>query len=87
MRDLKYIIFQINDFPEITRAAVFSGMLCHQDVASGVGYMPLSAGFCNLQFSNGLDVETYGHSESLNLGPMPGDDLIISKTLTNTHFL
>ena len=87
MNDLKYVIVIPIGMNELgARAIIFNGMINHRDV-TGLNYIPFSAGFCSFDSSSGVSIiiKTWGRSESLGLESKEGDDIIIQRTLTNTH--
>jgi hypothetical protein len=92
---MKYVIFEIEGmptavlFPESVEHIDIAYGLQHRMQKSKKVCDLVSAGFFNVTndpspWENGLDrlkVETFGHSQSLNLGPQPGDAEIILMTL------
>ncbi len=88
---LKYIIVRDDHFthgrdngPE--RAIIFDNELIHKNVARVHrvgGLVVVSAGFVKI---NGLNVETYGESESLEMVSRPQDQAIVMQALVGEDY-
>jgi len=80
MLKLKYII--IDDILGV----IFHGGIEHKVEANGRNVT--SAGFCKL-FPNGnsVDIECYGRSNSLSIGSLPKDSLVLKAMLKNNEML
>jgi len=77
----KYII--VSSESGLPCAIVFNEALTHKGVAGNMKV--LSAGFCKISKENSpmISVETFGHSESLNLSSNLGDRIYIELALNH----
>jgi hypothetical protein len=78
---MKYVILR-GETSVAPLVIVFDESLVHRGIARGAVWrnpdlVPVSAGFCSPHFS-GWKVDPDRRSESLNLGPAPGDGLLLT---------
>jgi len=78
---VKYII--VSSESGLPCAVIFNEALTHKDVAGNMKV--LSVGFCKISKENSpmISVETFGHSESLNMANKLGDRLYIELALNH----